>query len=237
MDIKVGCCGFSEAHYKYYAHFNLVEVQSTFYQPPKLNTAVKWRESSPENFEFTIKAWQLITHTPSSATYRRLREPISPRKNARYGFFKPTREVFQAWETTKNFAQSLGARHVLFQSPNSFKPTDENIRNLKKFFDSIDRESLNLIWEPRDGWKLNMVKELCNQLDLVHCADPFQNETFSEPVKYYRLHGKRGFRSKYSDQDLLQLKEICERDEVVYCLFNNISMREDALRFNKLFSS
>jgi len=54
----------------------VVEVQQTFYQIPRIATGKRWREEAPPDFEFTMKAWQLITHEPSSPTYRRLRTVI-----------------------------------------------------------------------------------------------------------------------------------------------------------------
>jgi uncharacterized protein YecE (DUF72 family) len=53
---KVGCCGFREARAKYFRKFPLVEVQQTFYEPPKPSTLKSWREEAPEDFEFSLKA-------------------------------------------------------------------------------------------------------------------------------------------------------------------------------------
>jgi uncharacterized protein YecE (DUF72 family) len=62
MAIKIGCCGFPVAQARYARHFPVVEVQQTFYQVPSLATLAGWRERLPSDFEFTLKAWQLITH-------------------------------------------------------------------------------------------------------------------------------------------------------------------------------
>jgi uncharacterized protein YecE (DUF72 family) len=78
--IKVGCCGFPVKRETYYHTFQVAEVQQTFYQPPLLATGKRWREEAPPDFEFTMKAWQLITHEPSSPTYRRLRMKIPEEK-------------------------------------------------------------------------------------------------------------------------------------------------------------
>jgi hypothetical protein len=43
-----------------------VEVQHTFYQSPQISTLKKWPKEAPPDFEFTLKAWQLITHTATS---------------------------------------------------------------------------------------------------------------------------------------------------------------------------
>jgi len=53
----------------YLSHFRLVEVHQTLYKMPKLETALRWRKQAPSDLEFTIKAWQLITHPATSPTY------------------------------------------------------------------------------------------------------------------------------------------------------------------------
>jgi len=39
--IKVGCCGFGVARSKYFQEFSLVEIQQTFYQPPRQKCRAK----------------------------------------------------------------------------------------------------------------------------------------------------------------------------------------------------
>jgi uncharacterized protein YecE (DUF72 family) len=47
----------------YYAsQFNTVEVDSTFYRIPSQTTVVNWRQQTPENFLFSLKFPQMITH-------------------------------------------------------------------------------------------------------------------------------------------------------------------------------
>lgn len=121
--IKLGCCGFPVARKRYYRQFKAVEIQKTFYQPPKPETAQRWREEAPEDFEFTLKAWQLITHPPQSPTYRRAKVEIPQSKRENYGYFRPTDEVFGAREKTRRIAQALKAKLIIFQCPASFKPT------------------------------------------------------------------------------------------------------------------
>ena len=70
--VRVGCCGFPVSRPRYFKSFGVVEVESGFYQPPKPSTAERWRSEAPEGFQFMVKAWQLITHPPTSPTYRKL---------------------------------------------------------------------------------------------------------------------------------------------------------------------
>jgi len=47
----------------YYAtRFRSVEIDSTFYRMPTAKSLAAWMESTPDDFRFTIKAAQLITH-------------------------------------------------------------------------------------------------------------------------------------------------------------------------------
>ena len=47
-------------HYSKY--FNIVEINSTFYNLPTEEVIIKWNEVVPDSFKFIIKAWQNITH-------------------------------------------------------------------------------------------------------------------------------------------------------------------------------
>ena len=232
--IKVGCCGFAVARRKYYDNFEVVEIQKVFYQFPKLETILKWREEAPKEFEFTLKAPQLITHLPSSPTYRKLGYSIPDKEKVNYGFFKPTDEVFEAWEKTQKIAQLLEAKIVIFQMPPSFHPTLENKRNMRNFFRKIKRQGLLLVWEPRGDWDGKEIRSLCSQLGLVHCVDPFRAEALSGEFVYFRLHGIVDYRYRYTDRDLRKLKVKCEEKKEVYCMFNNVYMFEDATRFKKM---
>ncbi|MGR3311353.1 MAG: DUF72 domain-containing protein [Candidatus Brocadiales bacterium] len=251
MNIKIGCCGFSVAKARYYDHFDVVELQQTFYQPPALKTAEKWRIEAPENFKFTLKAWQLITHEPSSPTYRRLRVDIPEGKKKNYGSFKPTKEVLSAWQKTDEIATALSAKIIIFQCPASFTPTEEHVKNLRKFFDSIDRKDYIFAWEPRGtGWDEEVIKNLCTDLNLVHCVDPFKCDPVHTTIPsfkggeggmfYFRLHGKGGTRYRFTIvDDLLWLNDKLTswqdgKPSVAYVMFNNIYMFDDALHFKKL---
>ncbi len=231
--IKLGCCGFPIAKGKYYRQFKAVEIQKTFYQPPQLKTAQRWREEAPEDFEFTLKAWQLITHPPQSPTYRRLKVEIPLLKGESYGYFRPTDEVFAAWEETKQVAQALKAKLIVFQCPASFRPTPRNIKNMEEFFSRAERGGMLFGWEPRGEWGREEIEGLCRSLDLLHVVDPFKTQALYGAIRYFRLHGKGGYRYRYSQGELLQLKDWAAEGPT-WVMFNNVYMLEDALRFSQV---
>ncbi|HEX6084892.1 MAG TPA: DUF72 domain-containing protein, partial [Thermoanaerobaculia bacterium] len=148
--MRLGLCGWTIGVNRYFELFDTLEVQQTFYEPPSRVTMDRWREQAPAGFVFTIKAWQVITHRSTSTTYRRLRSDIN-RDEA--GAFRVNDTVLAAWQKTRECARILRAKAILFQCPASFKPTDENVENMRRFFGEIERmKGVDYLWEPRGAW-------------------------------------------------------------------------------------
>jgi uncharacterized protein YecE (DUF72 family) len=232
--IKIGTCGFGVAQAEYARNFSCVEVQHTFYEPPRLTTLNRWRSQMPADFEFALKAWQLITHEARSPTYRRLKRKLSETEKAEAGSFRATGIVNEAWAATLAAAQALRAKTILFQCPSSFKQTADNIATMEKFFSSIDRQDLNLCWEPRGDWDAAVVRSICVSLELCHVVDPFIGKTVTSDKYYFRLHGRGGWRYQYELGELKELATSLVKSKRGYVFFNNSKMTEDALKFCKL---
>ncbi|MDQ3817095.1 MAG: DUF72 domain-containing protein, partial [Acidobacteriota bacterium] len=115
--VKIGTCGFRIPRGEYTQLLSCVEIQHTFYQPPQIPTLERWRQETPPRFEFTLKAWQLITHGAKSPTYKRLRRQLSETEREEAGYFKPSALVKEAWEVTLACAKALKAKTILFQCP------------------------------------------------------------------------------------------------------------------------
>ena len=176
-----------------------------------------------------------LAHESSSPTYRRLKRPLTEKDIEEAGFFKPTDTVKQALDATLACAAALKARTILFQCPARFQPLPENILNMKQFFSTLDRGEVNLVWEPRGKlWEDAVIKEICDELDLWHCVDPFARRTVTPDRCYYRLHGIPRWRYTYEDDELTELASLLPEDRLAYVFFNNITMRDDALRFQKI---
>jgi len=232
--VKIGTCGFRTNKTEYAQVLSTVEVQQTFYQPPQITTLERWREVVPPEFEFTVKAWQLITHEAKSPTYKRLKKNLSETEREEAGRFQPTAIVEEAWKTTFACAEALQAKTILFQCPASFKPYQENISNLERFFSAIERGRFNFVWEPRGDWDENVVKRICKEYDLWHVVDPFAAKTVTPEKCYYRLHGRGGWRYEYETDELEDLAAILPKNKLSYIFFNNIRMTEDAVKFQEI---
>ncbi|HUS33448.1 MAG TPA: DUF72 domain-containing protein [Kofleriaceae bacterium] len=236
MTIKVGLCGFTMGAARYPFHFPVVEVQQTFYQPPAASVIQRWRVQMPASFEFTLKAWMLITHLAKSPTYRRLRRPLTAREARDAGAFQATPIVDEAWRASVDAARILRATAMLFQCPASFRPTPENIENMRSFFTRIKRPpNVRLLFEPRGpAWTTDVVRPIVDELGLVHVVDPFVHTTASTDLTYFRLHGITGNRHVYTDDELRRLAAMIPQRGDTYVMFNNIPRVGDAERFKPL---
>jgi len=239
---KVGLCGFTMAMAEYAHHFPVVEVQQTFYEPPSDAVMHRWLTAVPPGFEFTLKAWQLITHEGRSPTYRRLKRPLDDAERATCGGFRDSAIVRVALERTLECAKLLGASTLLFQCPKSFGPEAANVARLRHFVMHVARPQcpagLRLAWEPRgSAWTKNadLAVELCRELGLVYVVDPFVDAVRSTAgPTYLRLHGVTGARHVYTDDELRRLADITPPD--AYVMFNNIPRVRDAQRFSNLLA-
>lgn len=232
--IKIGTSGFRSNKIEYARRLSCVEIQHTFYQPPQIATLERWRSVLPIDFEFALKAWQLITHEAKSPTYKRLRRKLSETEKTETGFFKPTAIVDEAWDTTRACALALKAKTILFQCPASFVQSSENVANLEKFFANVERDDFIFAWEPRGEWNNQIVKQICQDLDLCHAVDPFVQKSATPDKCYFRLHGRGGWRYKYEESELSDLALMLPKNKNSYVFFNNIHMTEDAIKFKEI---
>jgi uncharacterized protein YecE (DUF72 family) len=232
-NLRVGLCGFTIAMAAYALRFPVVEVQQTFYDPPDDETLRRWRAISP-TLEFTMKAWQLVTHEATSPTYRRVKRPIEV--GGERGGFRDSDAVREGWRRSVACAGLLSATAILFQTPARFGPDPVNIARMRTFFRNLDRPSARLLWEPRGArWVAERASAaaLCRELDLVHVVDPFVTPPQPGQPIYWRLHGPGAARHSYTDAQLDELRRMADRagPAPAYVLFNNLPRAGDATRF------
>jgi uncharacterized protein YecE (DUF72 family) len=236
--VRIGLCGFTISMKTYGSRFPVVEVQSTFYEPPSDALLQRWRQATSPALEYTMKVWQLVTHSAASPTYRRMKHPPDPDQQP--GGFRESAAVEHGWRRSVDCARVLGATGMLFQCPASFGPTSENVRAMRRFFEQVQRPRARLLWEPRGrDWVASrqMALALCADLDLVYVVDPFVTPPAKGKAVYWRLHGPGGARNSYSDEELRDLHTLLVRSESVgpaYILFNNLPRVRDAQRFTRV---
>jgi uncharacterized protein YecE (DUF72 family) len=198
-----------------------------------------------EGFEFTLKAWQAITHATSSMTWRKRKEKLTETQKKHFGNLRSNKDVMDAWEQTKERAQALEAKVCVFQCPASFNCSAKNEENIRRFFEKIDRGGLEPAWEPRGDWNEHpeKIEAICKDLGLIHIVDLMRREPLCDhSIAYTRLHGlnrkEYDYRYDYSDSELEQLAEklagLAKQRSTVYCMFNNDTMFANAQTLMKL---
>lgn len=238
--LYIGCCGWCMARSKYYATFNAVELQDTFYNPPDPEKLERIRREAPEGFAFAMKAWQAVTHPLDSPTWKKAKVKPESGLSDRYGLLRPTKEVFEAWELVVKAARALGAKVVVVQTPPSFGYSEENYRNALEFFSAAEQKDFVIGWEPRGSWleNLDKVAELLSRFSrVVHVVDPFRAApAVARSAVYFRLHGigpgEVNYKYKYTEKDFEKLSKIIAEHEKekreIYVMFNNVYMANDA---------
>ena len=95
----------------YYAsRFPLVEVDSTYYSPPAERTVELWRDRTPAEFIFNVKAFSLLTNHPTrpTALYADLREQIGTKEGNLYLRDLEPSIVAEVWD---RFLSALAPLH------------------------------------------------------------------------------------------------------------------------------
>ena len=187
----------------YSSQFNTVELNGSFYKVPLVKSLKKMFESTPDDFCFSVKANQKITH-------------IMLMKNVK--------------DTVNEFSEIIneGLEHklhnILFQLPPSFHYTEENLDNI---INNIPGSSKNIIEFRHASWWNEEVMQVLDKHDLTFCnvsypGLPDEVKVTTEST-YLRMHGVPDlFKSLYSDEELkLFAKKLPANAENTYIYFNN----------------
>jgi len=243
LKIFTGCCGNAGLSLREYSeNFETMEIQSTFYRLPSVKTAENWRQQVKRDFIFTVKAFQGITHPISSPTWRKAgsQKPIEKVEN--YGYLKPSEQNFECWANTVRICKVLNAKVCVIQLPPSFICNKENAKNIIEFFENVERPFAIAIEVRHRSWydHQEMLKQSLKKIEAIHIVDPLIKKPFlKSETGYYRLHGlnkKLDYKYQYRDDELLKLFEEIKKIgcQESFVMFNNLSMREDAIRFKGL---
>ncbi len=189
----------------YQQSFDTVEINNSFYMLPKLETLSGWREATPGNFEFAIKASRFITHN------KKLKEP----KNALHNFL-PRAEAL---------AEKLGP--ILFQLPPRWRV---NVERLEQFLDALPRYHRYTFEFREPTWLTAEIYSLLRKYNAAFCI--YEIAGFQSPVEvtadfaYIRLHGPGDkYQGSYSPQKLEEwgrwIGEWKDKLSAIYVYFDN----------------
>ena len=152
----------------YASKFPTVEINNTFYQLPKEKTLLDWASKVPEEFSFTMKASQRITH---------------------FARLKP--ESAELVEYLVKTASVLGDRlgPILFQLPPNMK---KDLDRLRAFLDKLPKGRRYAMEFRHESWFDDDLTAALREHDVAMVG--IEQEDFSSPViptaswGYLRLH-------------------------------------------------
>ena len=129
-------------HLGWYAqHFNMVEVNSTFYSVPDPMLARRWCNATPPNFVFNIKLHQLLSHHSTRAKLLppALQKKLRLKKDARVERNEETlQELLRALTPSVEVirrAEKLGI--LLLQLSPAFSPRKHNLSELEDVLELV----------------------------------------------------------------------------------------------------
>jgi uncharacterized protein YecE (DUF72 family) len=191
--------------------FNFVEVNSTFYQLPPVQTAEKWRRAVPKGFTFSVRCHQNLTHKIG---------------------MRPVDEAYELFYKMKNVAGILQTPYLVLETPSGYTAN----KDTRDFLSSLNLKGLRLVWEYRAPVTQD-VTNLMQDFGIIHCVDlSRQKPSHSLDVTYSRLFGK-GQQNIYqfTDGELLETQRQAEatNSSKVWLAFHGLRMNTDASRFQQ----
>lgn len=171
--IKVGCAGYPVGRDRYWRSLSFVETD-TGKGLPKLETLAAWRADIPAGGEAALQALRTITHGPDDRGFPASARKLPKHRQVLCGTFRQSLEVHEAWMATKAAAEALGARIVVFETPASFQPGSDRLRDMYRFFKGAARGGLTFVWHPRGSEWGSLEDKVCAELGLIRAFDPLR---------------------------------------------------------------
>ena len=95
--------------------------------------------------------------------------------------------------STKTSAEILNAKVVIFETPASFQPGPDRLRDMYRFFRVLARGRFSCVWHPRGhSWRGPLADKVCADLGLIRAFDPLQDRAPERGAfRYLRPQGPR----------------------------------------------
>lgn len=189
----------------YYAtHFRTVELNNPFYRLPTAEMFQRWRDSTPADFQFAVKASRYITHI------KRLRDVAD--------------ELALFLERADHLGPKLGP--ILFQLP----PTQQlDLARLRVFLQLLSKDRRWVIEFRHPSWHTKEVYQLLTNHAAALCipvgGGVHPDRITTAPFTYIRMHRGQepggGFTTAELTSWASQIRALRNAGKEVYLYFNN----------------
>jgi uncharacterized protein YecE (DUF72 family) len=188
----------------YASRFRTVELNNPFYRVPTVEMFQRWRDSSPPDFQFAIKASRYITHV------KRLRNVAE--------------ELSLFLDRADHLGQKLGP--ILFQLP----PTQQlELARLDKFLDLLAPARRWVIEFRHPSWHAGEVYRRLTERGVALCIPVggglHPDRIATAPFTYIRMHRGQEPGGGFTDADLKawagRIRALRAAAKEVYVYFNN----------------
>ena len=202
---------------RYYATRLLtLEINYTFNHLPTEKNIAAWRDATPPEFLFALKASQQITH------FRQLRNPAD------------TLPLF--FDRARPLGDRLGP--ILFQTPPWLKRDDDRLAG---FLASLPRDVRCALEVRNPSWYVDDVLELLRTagVSIVHAEgekapSPLETLGTTAPFAYVRLRKREGYTDDEVDAWASRFLPMLEEGKDVYAYFRHDDTGANALSAERL---
>jgi uncharacterized protein YecE (DUF72 family) len=241
-EIWIGCSGFTGQISAYARRLPFVELSSTFTQKHRKKYIDKLRTDGGA-LQFGVKAFYHATHPHSSPLYRQF--PFDGPADAKplLGLFQDSKWVKDAYQKTKDAADLLQARSILFETPTEFTPSKDNQERFIRFFSEIDRGGRLMVWSPRGPWDLEQMETLAKKTDVVIAYEPQLTPMDDDErppegdIGYFMLRGPSGRRRRYASFELESYLRLASQYKQCFVIFSHDAAFSDATALSQMQKS
>src|SRR5207245_8827555 len=193
----------------YAQHFEMVEVNSTFYSVPDLRTVERWCATTPDDFIFDVKLHQLFSFHSTQARLlppelqRRAQTDAKGKATSSWGLQEALLQLFLRPMSILQSAEKLGV--FLLQLSPAFSPRKHHLNELQPLVEKLVDYQLAIEFRNRNwvvGDQLRFTVDFLRTRNVgfvnvdAPASDHFSvvpselNEITNPNFSYLRLHGR-----------------------------------------------
>lgn len=146
---------------------DVVVIRSTFLNPPRAAAAKRQAEKVHALHREALLipyVWHYVTHEHDDGIEVGSNRALET--SGKFGHFRSTPDVAQAWQVSSICAQAYGASTMVVRTPPSFSPGALSRKRMREFVEAHASEGISLVWEPAGLWETAQAVAFADELGL-----------------------------------------------------------------------